>query len=252
MLAQRHQSHMISLQQAVDEAIAFIRENEPPEGYYVGFSGGKDSIVMLELTRMSGVKHEAYYSATGIDPPEVVRFIRKHYSEVKWLRPKMSFWQGIKLKSPPLRMQRWCCDVLKKDPGKAIPLPNRLMGIRAEESTKRAARGRIDRFRKYHQTIYKPIFGWKEWHIWEFIEANSLPYPSLYDEGFHRIGCVVCPFLFHKNESNFMIHKTRWPGLFKTFEHACQEWWTDRSRRVPDQNHVTFEEWLKAYYRGFE
>ena len=56
----------------VAEAIAYLREHEPPEGYYVGFSGGKDSICTLELCRMAGVKHEAFYSCTRIDPPEIV------------------------------------------------------------------------------------------------------------------------------------------------------------------------------------
>ena len=72
------------------EAIAFLRENEPPEGFFVGFSGGKDSIVSLELCRIAGIKHQAFYSCTRIDPPEVVRFIRMHYPEVTWLYSKMT------------------------------------------------------------------------------------------------------------------------------------------------------------------
>jgi phosphoadenosine phosphosulfate reductase len=60
------------------ESIAYLKEHEPPEGYFVGFSGGKDSIVALELCRMAEVKHLAFYSATGIDPPEVMRFIKDH------------------------------------------------------------------------------------------------------------------------------------------------------------------------------
>lgn len=110
------QRSMIPLYKMVEDSIAFIREHEPPEGYFVGFSGGKDSICTLELTRMAGVKHEAYYSCTGIDPPEVVKFIKQHYPDVKWLYPKMSFWEGIRKKNPPLRVTRWCCDVLKKNP----------------------------------------------------------------------------------------------------------------------------------------
>lgn len=55
----------------IQESIDFLRQHEPPEGYYVGFSGGKDSITTLELCRMSGVKYHAYYSCTRIDPPEM-------------------------------------------------------------------------------------------------------------------------------------------------------------------------------------
>lgn len=42
----------------IDEAVRFIQSHEPPEGYFVAFSGGKDSIVTLELTRMAGVSHQ--------------------------------------------------------------------------------------------------------------------------------------------------------------------------------------------------
>ena len=85
----------------VAESIDYLREHEPPEGYFVGFSGGKDSICTLELCRMAGVKHKSYYSCTRIDPPEVVRFIRKYYPDVEFLMPKMTFWEGIRKKAPP-------------------------------------------------------------------------------------------------------------------------------------------------------
>ena len=98
----------------IRESIDFLRQYEPPEGYFVGFSGGKDSITTLQLCKLAGVKHHAFYSCTRIDPPEVVRFIKREYPQVTWLFPKMTMWEGIRKKSPPLRMQRWCCDVLKK------------------------------------------------------------------------------------------------------------------------------------------
>ncbi len=44
----------------IQESIDFLRQNEPDEGYFVGFSGGKDSIVTLALCRMAGVKHTPY------------------------------------------------------------------------------------------------------------------------------------------------------------------------------------------------
>lgn len=221
--AKGRQFHMVPLEKMVEESISFIREHEPPEGYFVGFSGGKDSIVTLELTRMAGVKHEAYYSCTGIDPPEVVQFIKQHYPDVKWLYPKYSFWRGITIeKMPPLRTSRWCCDVLKKDPSRNIDLLHRIMGLRAEESFKRRNRPRVDFVKSSKQTIYKPIFAWKEWHIWDFIDCNGLPYPSLYDEGFGRIGCVVCPFHSFRIA---MQHKNRWPTYYRIFEQSVRKWW---------------------------
>ena len=49
----------------IRESVAFLREHEPPEGFFVGFSGGKDSIVTLALCRLAGVRHTAFYSCKG-------------------------------------------------------------------------------------------------------------------------------------------------------------------------------------------
>lgn len=89
------------LDELVKESIDFLKAHEPPEGYFVGFSGGKDSIVTLELCRRGGIKHKAFFSCTRIDPPELYAFIRRHYPDVTWLYPRVTFWQGIMQKPPP-------------------------------------------------------------------------------------------------------------------------------------------------------
>ena len=71
------------------EAIEFIQEYEPSEGYYLGFSGGKDSVVLHALAEKAKVKFEAYYSITGIDPPELIRFVREFYPDVKRVHPRI-------------------------------------------------------------------------------------------------------------------------------------------------------------------
>lgn len=239
----------------IRESIDFLRSHEPHEGYFVGFSGGKDSITALELCRLAGVRHQAFYSCTRIDPPEMYAFIKAHYPDVSWLFPKHSFWELIIRKSPPMRHMRWCCDELKKQPSRHIPLKFRVMGIRAEESVMRASRPRIDPSR-YGQTLLKPIFNWPEWAVWEFIDARRLPYPSLNDEGFGRIGCVVCPFLFKNSENakrRLALYQARWPGIWKSFEHAVRRWFEEKgSRHGLRQGQVcqTADEFWERYLGG--
>jgi len=240
-----------------DLSVEFIQKHEPLEGYFVGFSGGKDSQVVYDLVKKSGVKYQVYYSATGIDPPELVKFIRQYYPEVIWKRPNWhghkSFFGMIPEKGFPTKMARWCCDKLKKDPTKKVPLSHRIMGIRAEESHKRAVRGQVDGIKYLKQTIYKPIFHWLEWEIWDYLKSNNIKYCSLYNEGFHRLGCVVCPFICSPNRKALDKHKARWPKYYVAFEKAMLKLWNNKEkmRRTKLGLCIDFDEFLDRWYRGY-
>lgn len=232
----------------IKESIDFLRQHEPPEGYFVGFSGGKDSITTLELCRMASVKHTAYYSCTRIEPPEMYAFIKTYYKDVIWLFPKQSFYELIQKHQPPLMTQRWCCDLLKKKPSMDLPLKHRLMGIRSEESVRRAKRPRIDNYKNKH-ILYKPIFYWPEWAVWEFIETYNLSYPSIYDNGFSRIGCVTCPFMFGSSKAaQARLEKSMafYPGLWKAFKNAVKRWF-DKNSKYENQS---FDQYWEAYLSG--
>jgi phosphoadenosine phosphosulfate reductase len=59
-----------------------------PGGFYLAFSGGKDSQALIHIAEMAGVPFEAEMSMTSVDHPEVIRFIRRHYPEVKLVPPE--------------------------------------------------------------------------------------------------------------------------------------------------------------------
>lgn len=79
----------------VKMALDRIRTFVPDEGYFVAFSGGKDSVVIKALCDLAGVRYDAHYNVTTVDPPELVRFIRKAYPDVIFDRPEMSMRQLI-------------------------------------------------------------------------------------------------------------------------------------------------------------
>lgn len=230
----------------VEEAINFLKENEPEEGYYLCFSGGKDSLVSKQLLILSRVKWTGGYSFPGFDPPEIVAYIKKYHSDIEILSSQ-SFFKNVGRLGPPDIFRRWCCDIQKKAPQKNIENKHRVHGVRAEEGSKRAKRDRINKFRK--ELHYYPIFYWKEWEVWEFIEKQNLPYCKLYDiPMIHRIGCCICPYQ-SKQERKFS--QIRWPGYWKAYKKALFTFYKNIKGKEREtefyQQYPTFEEfweWL--------
>jgi 3'-phosphoadenosine 5'-phosphosulfate sulfotransferase (PAPS reductase)/FAD synthetase len=81
----------------LQESITLLQKAEPlalrysDGGYYLAFSGGKDSQALYHVALMAGVKFEAYMSATSVDPPEVLRFVRSQYPKVTVLPPPTKY-----------------------------------------------------------------------------------------------------------------------------------------------------------------
>lgn len=118
-----------------------IKTFEPEEGYYLAFSGGKDSQCIYHLCKMAGVKFDAHYRVTSVDPPELVRFIKENYPDVAREVPHddegkpITMWNLIpKRKFPPTRIVRYCCKDLKESGGKDRVT---MTGVRWAESVNR-------------------------------------------------------------------------------------------------------------------
>lgn len=248
---------MNQLQEKVNKSIERLKAFEPSEGYYLAFSGGKDSVVCKALLDMSGCKYDSTYHVTSVDPPELVRFIKEkhpdvnrnvpHYSD-DYKNPKLAgkpitMWNLIPEKlMPPTRLVRYCCTSLKESGGDGRMT---VTGVRWEESYKRKqnqgivtiidrkaakneelannsdflrtnlggvvltndnteSRKVVEHCYKQHRTTVNPIIEWSEQDVWDFINANGIPYCSLYDEGFKRLGCIGCLW-HHKKAENMNL-----------------------------------------------
>lgn len=235
-----------------------IRAFEPPEGYYLAFSGGKDSITCYHLLKMAGVKFEAYYNLTTVDPPELVYFIKREYPDVKINSPDKSMWQLIEKKlMPPTRSVRYCCAELKEKGGMGRFV---VTGVRWAESAKRKnnrngiefdAYGSQSKMAKENRRIFlnsdndakrmmienckikgkhvlNPIIDWEDWEVWSFIKSNGFKYPSLYDEGFGRLGCIGCPL---QGPAGMKRDFERWPKYKQNYIKAFDRMLKERERK---------------------
>jgi phosphoadenosine phosphosulfate reductase len=206
----------------VQVAIDRLREYEPEEGYYLAYSGGKDSDTILELAKMAGVKFDAHYQLTTVDPPEVVQHIKAR-EEVQIHRPEKTMWQLIVENGmPPLRQMRYCCRILKERGGENRVV---LTGIRAAESIRRAKRQLIEEDTKRNKSYVNIIINWSDAEVWEFLRKYEVPYCKLYDEGWKRLGCVCCP------NGNQRKQAERWPKIAQAYVRAMDRA-MDRAMRL--------------------
>lgn len=245
----RKMEHSIKLLQKT-ERLALTYDKE--DGFYLAFSAGKDSQALYHIAELAGVKFKGHINWTSVDPPQVIRFKRKHYPEVVEHKPKKSIYdlaidRGI---LPSMRI-RWCCADLKESAGAGKVT---LIGIRKEESTRRAKRhevevsnkafsGNFEEFGEWRKKtieekeaklirkmkregkkvnedefslqsdnevrcingkdsiLVSPIFEWTEKDVWTFLnDVVRVPHCELYDQGYKRIGCILCPMSQHRQK----------------------------------------------------
>jgi phosphoadenosine phosphosulfate reductase len=207
------------------------------DGYYGCFSGGKDSVVIKHLAEMARVKIHWVYNHTTIDPPELVRFIKEHHPDVEWRKPRHgNFFLRMEEKAHiPTRRARWCCDEYKEQ--RTPKDSTLLMGIRAEESAARKEWNEVDVHQRTNRSVVLPILHWSSELLWEFIYAEGIPYCSLYDEGFTRLGCVGCPLASRRARAREF---ERWPGFERRWKLSFQRIWAKRAGTLQNNGREWF------------
>ena len=231
----------------VEKSIERLKYYEPENGYWLAYSGGKDSDVILELAKMATVKYKAHYNVTTIDPPELVRYIKKEHPEVIFKKPEMHFLTCMieKKHFPPLRHQRWCCEIYKEGSGNGYIIT----GIRAEESPRRRKRKIIEHCYKggqkkgHEPKIYiHPIFDWSTEDVWEFHKLRNIKHCNLYDKGKKRLGCLFCPMAKQSERTQDCIDYPKYLKIFKKAFNKLYEKRKDKMYRFKSGDDLLIED----------
>ena len=225
-----------------DKAISYS-----PRGYYLAFSGGKDSCVCKALCQEAGVPFRAVYNNTTIDPPELTAFLREAHPDVEWSGPPKGegFFSHLRRRGLPRQHVRWCCHYLKEGGGKK---EMKIIGVRAEESARRAALWReLTLDRNGGAPFLAPIVHWTDEDVWAFIRSRGIPYCKLYDEGFARIGCIGCCM---KGGAAVLRDFKRWPRHAAAYEAAARIYFAaaiERRKAQGKRIDDTFEDYWRIW-----
>lgn len=176
---------------------------------YIGFSGGKDSVVLLDLChKVLPLDVPVVFSDTDMELPDTYRVweeIQTRYEGRPFLKvsAKTRALENWRLFGPPSRSVRWCCSVHKSAPA-LIELKHRLgatsvkaaafLGVRGEESLSRYAYEDIGQgVKTSSQANLMPILEWSAHELWLYLLENDLMINRAYRYGLSRVGCVMCP-----------------------------------------------------------
>lgn len=223
------------------------------------YSGGKDSDVMLELFKRSGIPFEVHNSHTTADAPQTVRHIREVFQRLEldgikceiekptYQGERTSMWRLIPKKlMPPTRLARYCCSVLKE-----TGCANRYIatGVRWDESTSRkkwnefSAPNQKEHFSKIvlmndndsrrrmselciqqNKMVVNPIIDWTHSDIWGFIRSEHIETCELYQCGYERVGCIGCPMAGGKRWKEFADFPKYRDLYIHAFDRMLEEW----------------------------
>lgn len=214
------------LQKKIDRAISLLRlYDNPNEPIEVAYSGGKDSDVILQLVRESGINYRAIYKNTTIDPPHTIKHVKDMGVEIR--NPKKTFFELMCERGFPIRIRRFCCAYLKE----YKILDKVVIGVRRDESRNRAERYKepteclfygSGKNKQHAEGVY-PILDWTSQDVVDFLNDRGIKIHPLYyrEDGTidptRRLGCLCCPVLSkNKRIAAFKEH----PNMVKFYIRA--------------------------------
>ncbi|MEM4204307.1 MAG: phosphoadenosine phosphosulfate reductase family protein [Candidatus Methanomethylicaceae archaeon] len=190
----------------------------------VALSGGKDSLIVLDMARKIMPDIKVIYNNTTIEFPETLMYVRR--LEKEWdlnlvmTYPKTNFFRAVRERGWATHEDRWCCRPFKEEPAAEYMRQGgilaELTGTTRNESIYRRS---LKPFKMPSKEPYiiriNPIYDWNDQEVWKYIEENKLPYNPLYDMGYRRIGCWCCPL---NGPSHYRRLKRTHPRLYEFLE----------------------------------
>jgi phosphoadenosine phosphosulfate reductase len=187
------------------EAMGFSRRTvgEHKLPVTVSYSGGKDSLATLLIVKKAVPEFDVLYIDTGLEFPETTQnvheVVEKFGLKLKTAQAE-SFWDAAPSFGAPSVEARWCCKVCKLGPITNLIEDSyadgclTFIGQRRYESEVRAKSQRVWQNPWVgNQVSASPIQNWTALHIWLYLFREKAPYNPLYEQGFDRIGCWLCP-----------------------------------------------------------
>lgn len=222
----------------------FRKHRNRVDVFYVAFSGGKDSLVVLDLVQKA-LPHSAFkviFGDTQMEFPdtyEAIEFAKnwcvsmeiKFHTATSNLSPSSSW---LKF-GPPATVNRWCCSVHKTAP--QILLLRELIqkedfkgfafiGVRRAESLARSEYDEISEGKKHRgQISCNPILDWNSAELFLYLYTHKLPLNKAYLKGNRRAGCLVCPRAAERNE---YIARECYPKEFNALTEKIKDTYSDR------------------------